>query len=125
MSAGNYDQVFVEIDGTLMGEATTVDIEITDNDQDVETIAKGYAGTSASPSKMMVSMSLAVNSAGFDKNAFKLFLSKQVVQIRLTLGGSGLSMTSKGRIRAPKMKAGVGATTTEDFQFVGEPAYFQ
>ena len=120
-----FDQVFAEYDGVLFADNTKVSIEWTDNDQDVETTVKGWAGISPSPSKMMVTFSNVLPSAGFVINVAQKFLAKQQGTLRLRLGGSGLSLISKGFLRQPKMDAGVGQTSTEDFAFTGEPAYFK
>ena len=120
-----FDQVYAEYDGDLFADNTKISIEWTDNDQDVETTVKGWAGISPSPSKMMVTFTNVLPSAGFKMNVAQKFLAKQAGELRLRLGGSGLSLISKGFLRQPKMDAGVGQTSTEDFAFTGEPAYFK
>lgn len=125
MAVETFDQVYAEYNGVLFAYNTKVSIEWTDNNQDVETIPLGWAGQSQSPSKMMVTFTNALPSGGFILNVAKTFLEGVSGTLRLRLGGSGLSLISKGFIRQPKMDAGVGQTTTEDFAFVGEPAYFK
>lgn len=120
-----YDQVYAEWNGTLFAQNTKISVEWPDNDQDVETIPLGYAGTSPSPKKTVVTFANAVPSAGFDVNVAQSFLANEEGTLRLRLGGSGKSLISKGRLRQPKMDAGVGQTTSEDFGFTGEPAYFK
>lgn len=125
MAAELYDQVYADWNGILFAEATKVSIEWVDNNQVVETIVKGFAGLSPSPKHIMVTFTNAVNSSGFLVNIAEKFLADEAGILRLRLGSSGKSMTSKGFFRNPKMDAGVGQTTTEDFGFIGEPASFQ
>lgn len=125
MAAELYDQVYADWNGILFAENTKVSIEVVDNDQIVETIPKGFAGISPSPSHLMVTFTNAVPSAGFNVNVAKEFLAKTVGTLRLRLGGSGKTLLSKGFFKNPKVDAGVGQTLTEDFGFVGEPGYFK
>lgn len=124
MAVQLYDQVYADWNGTLFAQNTKVSIEWPDNDQDVETIPLGYAGKSPSPKSIMVTFTNAVPSEGFDVNVAKSFIEDERGTLRLRLGG-GKSLISSGFLRQPKMDAGVGQTTTEDFGFKGTPAYFQ
>jgi hypothetical protein len=125
MAVTIYDQVFAFIDGKLLTESTSVAVELQGDDQDVMTIVKGWSGVSPSPKKIMVSFENVVPVTGFEFDPMTSFNSTTIHELLLVLGAAGKQLKSTGLVRAPKVNAGVGQTTTLSFEFHGTPDTFK
>ncbi len=121
-----YDQVFVEVQGKVLAENTSVTTGLTGDDQDVETTVKGFSGISPSPKKRTITCENVVSTAvGLEADFEQWFLDSTEITIRLVLGGSGKSVVSKGFLKKPAdISSGVGKTTTVSFEFTGTPSVF-
>lgn len=126
MALDLYDQVFVEVNGKVLSENTSVTTGLVGDDQDVETTVKGFAGISPSPKKRTITCENVVPATvGLEADFEQWFLDSTEITIRLTLGGSGKSVVSKGFLKKPAdIQSGVGKTTTVSFEFTGTPAVF-
>lgn len=125
MALDLYDQVYVEANGLLLSENTSVSTDLTADDQDVLTTAKGYAGTTPSPRMRTVSCENVVPATtGIEADFEEWFLNATEVTLRLVLGGSGKSVVSKGFLKKVSVSGGVGQTVKMSFEFTGTPAAF-
>lgn len=122
MSYGIYDQVFAYINGTLLAENTSVKITLKGTDQDVMTIVKGLTGFTPGPDSLEVEFENVIPASGFEVDTWSAQLNKEIVELRLQFGGSGLSLTSSGRIFDNALDAGVSKTAGLNFNFTGQPA---
>ena len=116
-----YDQVYVFKDGGLLQENVSIEITLEGDDQDVMTIAKGFAGQSPSPKKVMATLNNVCPPKGQEVDAFEASLLSTVVTMKFQFAASGKSLTSKGFIRKPKIGGGVGKTVDQTFEFHGGP----
>lgn len=122
MSIGIYDQVYAYVNGGLLAENISVTVELVGTDEDVMTIVKGLSGFTPGPDSVKVTFSNVVPASGFEFNAWNAQLNKEIVELKLQFGGSGMSLTSEGRFSGNKIDAGVSKTTGYDFDFTGSPA---
>ena len=125
MALDLYDQVYVEANGLLLAENTSVSTDLMADDQDVLTTAKGYAGSTPSPRMRTISCENVVPSTtGIEADFEEWFNNSTEVTFRLVLGGSGKSATSKGFLKKVSVSGGVGQTVKMSFEFTGTPSVF-
>ena len=127
MALDLYDQVFMEVNGKLLAENTSVTTGITGDDQPVETTVHGWNGISPAPKKRAISLENVVPSTkGIELDFEQWFLDSTELTFRLVLGGSGKSTISKGFLTKPAdISAGVGQTTKLSCEFTGTAAPFK
>jgi hypothetical protein len=121
MSIGVYDQVFQYINGALLAENTTITLALEGQEQDVNTIVKGFSGQTPGPTKVVASCSNVIPISGFEVDTWNMQLNSVKVEMKFQFGGSGKALTSEGFIRGNKIEGGVGNTTGLDFEFHGGP----
>src|SRR5690349_13550651 len=93
-----YDLVFCYVNGSLLSDNQEVGTRLEDDSTIVRTTVKGFAGISPGGPVRMVSCKGVVPQEGFEFDADKAFVNKEVVTLRLVFGGSGKSCTTKGFI---------------------------
>ena len=119
-----YDQAYVSIDGQLLEEATSVETNIENNDQDIFTLVKGFAGQTPSPKKRVTTVENVLLQSGFEFDFEKAETESWIVELGVTLG-SGAQLLSNGFIRNVRMSAGVGQSMAVTFEHHGEPSVFE
>lgn len=120
-----YDQYFAYLNGALLAENTSLDIELRGDDQEILTTAKGFAGLTPSPRSVMITAENVVPPTGFEFDAFQKFLDSELVEMKVQSGATGKTLVSKGFIQAPKVQGGVGKTVSLSFTFKGGPSKFE
>lgn len=120
-----YTQILLTIDGILAQEVTTIEVSNENKDQDVETMVRGFAGTTPSPDKTVIKVETFIPAVGFEIDLQGREKGRKVVELACVALGNGTKLTSRGYIRNVAIKSGVGQNTTCSFDFVGEPANFQ
>ncbi len=124
MGVSIYDQIYPSINGVLLSEATTVKLEYEGDDQDILTLAKGWAGQTPAPRSIKVTIDEFVPRTGFEFDFIKKYLNSEIVTLGLQFGGSGVKMTSDGFLRTPGVEAGAGQSTKATIMFKGEAKNF-
>lgn len=120
-----YDQVFIELNGLLLSENTSISTDLTSDDQDVMTTVKGWSGVSPSPDMRTISAENVVPSTtGIEVEMETWKVNRTEVTAKLTFGGSGKSVISKGVVKKVSVSSGVGQTTKVSFEFTGTPNVF-
>lgn len=120
-----YDQVYIEANGKLLAENTSVNTDLTSDDQDVLTTVKGWSGVSPSPDTRTVSADNVVPATtGIEIDMENWKLNRTEVTLKLTFGGSGKSCVTKGIFKKVSVQSGVGQTTKVTFDFTGTPSAF-
>jgi len=119
-----YDQFFVFANGALLSENQQVELTLESDDQDVMTVAKGFAGQTPSPKKVMANLTNVVPSSGFEFDAFQKANDSEIVEMKFQSAATGKSLISEGFIRKPKISSGVGKTVEFSFEFHGGPGNF-
>lgn len=116
--AALYDQGYVEIDGALLAQNQQFVLTLEGDDQDVETIALGWAGITPTPKKSMLTLTNVVPPQGFEFDPFDSVANSVEHEIRLRLG-NGKSYRFSGFARKPKLEGGVGKTLQNDWELHG------
>jgi hypothetical protein len=124
LALSDYGQFYVSIDGSLLGEATSVETELEGDDQDAFTLAKGFAGQTISPRKRVTTVENMVPSSGFEFDFEKAQRDGTIHTLGL-VSDSGKKMVAKGYIRGVKVSAGVGKSAMVSFAHHAEPSIFQ
>lgn len=118
-----YDQVYPYINGDLLCEAISVESGLENNDQDVFTLKKGWAGQTPSPKKRVTNIENAHPQSGFEFDFEEAELKCTIVTLGLQTGG-GSKMLSNGFIRNTRIRTGAGESTSVSFEHHGEPSKF-
>ncbi len=120
-----YDQIYVEANGKLLAENTSVSTDLMGDDQDVLTTVKGYGGISPAPKMRTISAENVIAATnGIESDFEQWFLDSTEITMRLVQGGSGKSCISKGFLKKVSVSAGVGQTAKVSFEFTGTAAAF-
>ena len=120
-----YDQVFAEVNGGLLAEATEIETELASDITQVKTIVKGFAGISPGSPVRTVKFKSPVPISGPEFDFEKAMVTSTPVALRLTLGVSGKTVTmNEAYVIGPvSLATGVGKATEMDVMLVakGEP----
>lgn len=120
-----YDQLFIELNGILLAENTSLSVDLTSDDQDVMTTVKGWSGVSPSPDMRTISgEGVIASTVGIEVSMEEWKLNRTEVTARVIFGGSGKSFVSKGVIKKVSASGGVGQTAKVTFEFTGTPSAF-
>lgn len=121
-----YDQMFIELNGKLLSENTSLSTDLSSDDQDVMTTVKGWAGVSPSPDMRTISgEGVIASTVGIETDMEQWKSDRTEVTARLIFGGSGKSCITKGVIKKVSCSAGVGQTAKVTFEFTGTPSVFK
>jgi len=120
-----HDFLFCYVNGSLMSDNQEVETSIESNMTEVETTVKGWSGITPGGPKRRVKCKGVIPLTGFEFDAEKALINSEQVTIRLQFGGSGKSTVTKGYIvSAPSITSGIGKTTEQNWEFVGEASLF-
>ena len=103
--------------GQLLVEEQEIDWNRTANAVEVDTVAKGWAGTSPGSPKIVVDVGNAMPSGGFEFDAGPYILSQTPIPFQL-LGPGGKVMKGDMIIERDNGKHGVGTQASYDFSGV-------
>lgn len=118
-----HDFLFCYVNGKLLSDNQEVDTKIESNMTEVETTVKGWSGITPGGPKRRVSCKGVIPLKGFEFDAEKALINSTEITIRLQFGGSGKSTVTKGFVvSAPSITSGIGKTTEQTWEFVGEPS---
>lgn len=121
-----YDQLYIELNGKLLAENTSLSVDLTSDDQDVMTTVKGWSGVSPSPDMRTISgEGVIASTKGIEVDMEQWKVDRTEVTARVIFGGSGKSFVSKGVIKKVSASAGVGQTAKVTFEFTGTPSVFK
>jgi len=118
-----YTRALVTINGKLLTEETSVTVKRDTKAQEVDTVAKGFAGFSPGAFVTTIDVESAVPSADFELNPGPFMLSLQVVEIGIITDGAQLICT--GFIINDNFQHAVNSESKLSFSFVGVPADWQ
>lgn len=120
-----YDQVYVEINGQLLGEAMEVETRLESDITQVKTIVKGFAGISPGAPVRVVTIKSPVPISGPEFNFERFMLTSTPAALRLTLGGGQSTTISEAYTIGPvSLASGIGKTTEQDVTLVGKGSEF-
>ena len=121
-----YDQMYAYINGKLLAENTSIGTELTGQQQEVDTLVRGFAGISPGPDKRTISFENVIPVSGMEVEVEKYYLNKVELDVRLQQGGSGRKDEGEGCVQPGiKVDSGVGKTTTLSFSMVCDPGAFE
>jgi len=123
MSTQLYTQVEAYIDGAKLTEATSVNVDLDNQAQIVETLNRGFAGVSKGAARISISIANAVPAASFEYEPSAKILGLEPVE--LTLYAAGKSLSSKGFLMKFSMSGAVNSPSGISLEFVGEPASWE
>lgn len=117
-----YDNVYGEVNGSLLAEAMEIETRLESDISQIKTIVKGFAGISPGSPVRIVTIKSPVPLSGPEFDFEKAMVTSTPVALRLTQGGSGLSVTmSEAYVIGPvSLATGVGKATEQDVTLVGK-----
>lgn len=119
-----YDRFFININGSLQGEADTCNVEGQGDPIPIATFVKDFAGVMPVPKQTRVSVESFVPQTGMEFDAFKAWLKTQLVKIRCTFGGSGKSLVIEGFVAAPSIRSSATDPTKLSFALMCNASTF-
>lgn len=120
-----FDQCAVYVNGSLDANCVDVSIGIDDSDQVVTLLGQGSTKTVAlAPGGryLTIQWSSAVPQVGHGLRLWQKFIDCDEVTIRVVQQGGGSSITSRGQLQAPSLRAQVGTNQIQSNTFIGEVA---
>jgi hypothetical protein len=120
-----YGQDVVSLNGVLITEGTEVETTLENNDVDVMTILKDWAGITPSPQKRVTRITSAVPVAGLEFAFEAKQRAREVVELTVQNIGDGTMVKTKGLIRNVSRKSGVGQAMTLSFEHHGQDSEFE
>lgn len=118
-----YSLAYVLVDGAILTEEGSVQVNRATNSQAVNTVAKGYAGESPGAANCEIQVTSAVPSADFEMNPGKYMKGLKEVEIGVLVAGKQL--TAKGFIISDSFKHSVNNESSLDFSFRGSFAEYE
>lgn len=110
-------QVF--LGGRLLAEVTRCERTITSNDNEVMTMAKGFAGFSDGPVRVEITFDTAIPKAGYEYDYEDAIVNKRTVTFVFVDGEKRLSHV--GRITQKSSSRDTGSAASASCTFVGRP----
>lgn len=112
-----YSLAYCTVDGALLTEEASVNVNRASGAQPVNTVAKGFAGVSPGAPTIKIQVKNAVPAADFEFNAGQHISTLQVVEIGIIAAGKQL--TAKGFIMEDTFQHSVNSESAYDFDFMG------
>jgi hypothetical protein len=109
--------LLVAMGGTLLAEEQEVDIERTANAQQVDTVAKGFAGVSPGSPMLMMDVKNAMPQGGFEFDAGNAILGLLLVPVQVS-GPGGKTVRGDAFILKDSIRHGVNAQATYSFSAI-------
>jgi len=119
MATDQYAQGAFFLDGQLLAESQSIDIQLDAGNQIMTTQQKGFAGVSPGSAKTSMTVKSAIPKAGLEVNLYELALNRTPIDAVVFAGGT--TRTSRGFIMNVSETFGVDSPSTVDFSFEGEP----
>jgi hypothetical protein len=119
-----YSNMAIWLDGLLLFNNTTIDTELTSDDQEVMTIPGGFVGMTPSPSVRRITAANVSPIAGEDYDFEAAKENRLEVEVKMQQIGADKQCMTKGYITSVSRSVGVGQTATISFVFVGTPSVF-
>lgn len=118
-----YTNIICYVNGATLTEETSVKIDRTARAQEVNTVAKGFAGFSPGAPIVHITVDSAVPSRDFELNPGQFFIPVSALQpVELTCFAAGRTLTSIGFIIEDNFQHAVNQEAKLSFSFVGAPA---
>lgn len=118
-----YTNCAVDIRGQRLLEAADVSVERQSNSHEQNTLAKGWAGESPGPAKMMIRITNGVKAAGFEYDAGPDIAA--LADVPFTIYAAGRFLTSSGIVQTDKFDKGVDKNASYEISFKAKMAQWQ
>lgn len=122
MSTKLYSDIPIYIDGALATEHNKVQIERDAGNQEIVTVARGYAGVSPGAMTMRVTVTQAVPAAGFENNLGRKMAARETVEFTAFVAGQKL--TQKMYVMSDSISGGANEKSDMSFTLHGPWADF-
>ena len=119
MATDQYAVGYIFVDGQLLAEALSVDLDYQTGNQIVVTQYKGFAGVSPGADRTMITVKSAIPKAGLELNVYDI--AKNRTPVEFVIFAAGNKRTSTGFIQGVKESFGVDTPSSLDFDFEGDP----
>jgi len=118
MATGIYAAGYIFLDGQLLTQELTVDVDYDANNNVIVTQALGFAGVSPGAPRFTARVSNAVPLSGHEYDFYGAVSDHTAVELVFHMGGK--KRISKGFLMRLNEKAGVDTSSTTDFEFEGD-----
>jgi len=118
-----YTLAVAYLDGALLTEESGITVDRDARMQEINTVAKGFAGMSPGSPIVRIDLENGVPARDFELNPGKFFINPGDIQIvQLTIFAASRSLTTNGFILKDNFHHAVNAEARLSFNFIGEPA---
>lgn len=108
--------------GSLLAEEGQVSVDVDSKAQEVNTVAKGFAGLSPGAAKVTIQIDSAIPAAGFELNPGRFVRTLQPGE--MTIFGANVQLTVKGFITKYSVSHSVNNESKLSLTFEAEPGDF-
>ena len=123
MSTQLYSLCEVYLNGSKLAEEASVKLTRDSKAQQVDTVARGFAGLSPGAKMMSITVDNAVPAAAFEVDPSRYIGTLEVVE--LTLYAAGKTLTTKGFIISDNFSHAVNSASSLSFDFIGDFANWE
>jgi hypothetical protein len=118
-----YAQMFLLIDGQLLGECSSVEVNIEDTSPEVLTLAhQGTRGKTPGPKRLTISSRHFIPAAGVEYEFSNDLIKNRFVNAKIQRTDNNKSLASEGWFTASSLSTAVVENLSYSFDFNGEPA---
>ena len=117
-----YSLIAGYVNGSLLAEEGTISIDVDSRAQEINTVAKGFAGLSPGAAKLSIRIDNAIPAAGFELNPGQILRSLTVSEF--TFFAAGSTLTTKGFVTKYNVTHGVNSDAKLSLEIEAEPASF-
>lgn len=119
MAQGEYTNAAIDIEGLRLLQAETIEIDFQSNAVDQNTLALGHAGKSPGPKKVMVKVTSAVPTDGFEYDPTPAIMALNATAFSVYMCGTNNRYsrvaTARGTVVQATFKKGTGQNASIDF----------
>lgn len=118
-----YAQMFLTINGQLLGECSSIDVNVGDTSPEVLTLGnEGTRGKTPGPKTLEISSNNFIPAAGVEYEFVDDLMDNKFVTLKVQRVDNGKSLTSTGWFTGSQLTTAVGENLNYSFSFKGQPA---
>jgi hypothetical protein len=120
MSFGDYEGAGeLYYGGRLLAEITECSYRLESNNNDVDTMQKGFTGQSKGPRRVVISFTTAIPKAGYEVDFHAVLAGDRTV--RFVFKDGDKRRTAEGKIQSHESSRSTGAVANTSYEFRGAP----
>lgn len=119
-----YDRFFPYIEGKVLGQADSCNIEYQGSPIPVATFVRDFAGVTPVPKHAKLTIDSFVPQTGLEFDVIKAWLATKLITVQAKFGGSAQTFKAEGFADAPSLKSSATDATKLTFSLIVEASAF-